>query len=489
MKKINRITLCLSLLGLVVAGSCKKYLDENPDNRTDINTVDKVAQLVGTAYPTSDYLTIAETASDNSEDKGNGVGSVNNLLSSYYVWDDVPGGGTNSADNYWNGCYEAIAAANQALEAIDKGNLGAEVLPYKGEALVCRAYAHHMLSIFFAKPYVNGGDNSSPGVPYVTKPETVLLAKYSRGTVQQTYDSIEYDLTEGIKMLSASAYKIPKYHFTPAAAHAFAARFYLFKGDWQKVIDNVNAIFPSGDIVSNLRPISTTFKNMSLSEFNVGFSKTDVKASLLQCSDYSTYQRIYTTPRYGYGATLANMFIKPTVTGKVLQNKLVSYGIPNYTTYKWKEYFFYATASTGYPYLPFILFTVDEALMNRAEAYAELGQYDLALKDINDFYSVRVLNYSPAADAVTLAKIMAYFSISDPREGIIKTILEAKKAEFLQEGIRWLDIVRRGLTVKKNLFDNVSGVENTIELAPDDPRRLFQLPVQVSLAGIEANPR
>jgi hypothetical protein len=26
-------------------------------------------------------------------------------------------------------------------------------------------------------------------------------------------------------------------------------------------------------------------------------------------------------------------------------------------------------------------------------------------------------------------------------------------------------------------------------LGPDDPRRLFQLPVQVSLAGVEANPR
>ncbi len=477
------IIFCLSILT-----GCNKYLDENPDNRTDINTVQKVAQLTATAYPSYDYLAIAEAASDNSEDKGPGVGSVNALLTNYYTWQDMPGGGTNSADNYWNGCYEAIAAANQALESIENNNFGNEVLPYKGEALVCRAYAHHMLSIFFATPYKKGGDNSAPGIPYVTKPEKVLLANYSRGTVQETYDKIEKDLEEGIKLLSPTAYSVPKYHFTPTAAHAFASRFYLFKGDYQKVIEHVNAMYPAGDFVNNLRPITTTIRNWSISEFNLGFTKTDVKATLLMSSCYSNYQRIYTTPRYGFGSKLVLMFDNPNVTGKRLNNQVFNYGIPNYTTYKWKEYFYYTTASTGYPYLPVILLTSDEALLNRAEAYAELGQNDLALKDINDFYSVRLQYYSPTSDAVTLAKIRAYYSMDDPREGIIQTILDAKKAEFLQEGIRWLDIARRGLTVRKNLYNPI-GIEDFIELKPDDPRRLFQLPVEVELAGIEKNPR
>ena len=487
--RINKSIIPVFLsITLLLGESCKKYLDVAPDNRTEINTLEKVAQLVGTAYPTSDYLTIAEAASDNSEDKSANVGSVNELISNYYTWQDLAGGGTNSADNYWNGCYEAIASANQALEAIAKGNFGPEVLPYKGEALVARAYAHHMLAIFFAKDYQPGGDNSSPGVPYVTKPEKVLMASYTRGTVQSTYDSIQNDLETGIKLLSTSAYEVPKYHFTPAAAHAFASRFYLFKGDWQKAIAHASATYPSGDFVNNLRPIATTIKNWSIAEFNTNFTKTDVKATLLMASSYSTYQRIYTTPRYGFGSKLSLMFTQNNVTGKIVQNKVLNYGIPHYTTYKWREYFFYATASTGFPYLPAILLTADETLMNRAEAYAEMGQYDLALKDINDFYSVRVQNYNPSTDAVTLNKIRAFYSIDDPKAGIIQTILDAKKAEFLQEGIRWLDIARRRLPVKKNIF-NDTGVESFIELGPDDPRRIFQLPVQVSLAGVEANPR
>jgi hypothetical protein len=47
---------------------------------------------------------------------------------------------------------------------------------------------------------------------------------------------------------------------------------------------------------------------------------------------------------------------------------------------------------------------------------------------------------------------------------------------------------RRRLPVKKNLI-SPNGVESFIVLGADDPRRLFQLPVQVSVAGVEANPR
>lgn len=485
MKKHHHIIPFLLLLAAL--GSCSKMLDKNPDNRTEINTVEKVAQLVGSAYPTYDYLTFTEKSSDNSEDKGPGVGNNDDQHSRYYTWQDVDGAPTNSAAAYWNGCYEAIAAANQALEAIEKGNIGDAVLPYKGEALVCRAYAHHMLAIFFAKNYEIGGANSSPGIPYVTTPETMLIKQYSRGTVKETYEKIEKDLEDGIKLLSTSAYKVPKYHFTPAAAHAFASRFYLFKGEWEKAATHASAVIPSGDFVSNLRPITTTFRSMTSGEFNVAFTKTDVKATLLLANCYSTYHYIW-DPRYGYGANLSRMYTEANVTGKLLANKVLSYGSPNYTSYKYNGYFFYTGPGIGFPYLMIPLLTVDEALMNRAEAYAEMGRNDLALKDINDFYSVRILNFNINTDGVTLPKIMAFFSISDPKEGLVKTILEAKKAEYMEEGIRWIDLVRRNLTVKKNLYDPL-GVESIIELKPDDPRRLFQLPEEVKLSGIELNPR
>ncbi|HWW42403.1 RagB/SusD family nutrient uptake outer membrane protein [Pedobacter sp.] len=485
--KLHKISVIL--LGLVpfVLPSCKKYLNEAPDNRTEINSVDKVAQLVSTAYPTYDYLTFTESSSDNAEDKGVGIGSTNEMFDLPYAWIDVIGAQTNSTSNYWNGCYEAIAAANQALEAIEKQDLGTAVLPYKGEALVARAYAHFMLVMLYSNPYEIGGANTSPGVPYITAPETKVIVQYSRGTVKSTYEKIEQDLLDGIKLLSASAYKVPKFHFTPAAAHAFAARFYLFKGEWQKAVDHATLTVPGNDFVGNIRPITTTLKDMTGEEFNAAFNSSSQKYNLLLSNNYSTYH-YQNAPRHGFGDHLVKMFTTANVTGKILANRVPSYGVPNYTTYKYKGYFFNTGPGIGFPYLTSASFTVDEALMNRAEAYAELGQFDAALKDINDFYSVRINGYNPANDAVTLAKISAFYSISDPKEGLVKTILDAKKAEFLQEGIRWFDIIRRRLTVVHNNFD-ATGLETFTELKPDDKRRVFQLPKEVKLSGIELNPR
>ncbi|WP_316843311.1 RagB/SusD family nutrient uptake outer membrane protein [Pedobacter psychrodurus] len=489
--KLNKIQFLLFGLGLMLtAQSCNKYLDTEPDNRTQINTIDKVAQLVTTAYPRYDYYYFTEGYSDNTEDKGSGVGSLDDVTARPYNWQDVIGDGTGSTTSYWNGCYEGIAAANQALDAIAKTNLGSGVLPYKGEALVARAYAHFMLVTFFAKPYVIGGANDSPGIPYVTTPETKVIVQYDRGTVAATYAKIEKDLIEGMALLSSSAYSVPKYHFTPAAAHAFAARFYLFKGEWQKVVTEATASVPAGDFFNNLRPLNTVYSTYGAEDFKAAFTRSDQKSSLLLTEQYSGWQR-QSSPRYGYGINLVRMFsAQGNFTGKSRADKILSYGAPNYTTYKFNEYFFRTSpgADIGFPYLIAPLLTVDEALMNRAEAYVQLNQIDNALKDCNTFLSTKINNYSSATDAATVAKLQSFYTITDPKEAVIKLILESKKAEFLQEGLRWLDIIRTGLTVKHNVYDSF-GVETFVELKPGDLRRVFQIPQEALLSGVPLNPR
>ena len=486
MKVLNKLGISLVVLALS-ATSCNEYLDVDPDNRTVINSVDKIAQLAGTAYPVYDYLSFAESASDNAEDKGPGVGSSVDTRDRPYVWEDQIGSGTNTPTNYWNGCYTAIAAANQVLASIEEGNYGDEVLQYKGEALVARAYAHHMLAIFFAKNYEIGGTNDSPGIPYVTVPGTKVFGDFTRGTVKSTYENIVADLEEGLKYVSDQNYKVSKYHFTKSAAHAFASRLYLFLGDWQKVVEHSTLAAPSGDFLSNIRPINTTFKNMTSGEFNAAFTRSDVKSTLLLANCYSTWT-YNETARYGYGARLSTMFTQPNVTGGILANKVLSYGAPNYTTYKWLYYFFYTGPGIGFPYIMQPLLTLDETLLNRAEAYAELGNTEAALADLNMFYSTKINNYVPTNHAVTLDKIAAFYSESNPTTGLVRTILDAKKAEFLQEGLRWLDIVRRDLTVKHNIIDT-EGIETDLLLEPGDPRRIFQIPEEAKIAGIELNPR
>ena len=135
------------------------------------------------------------------------------------------------------------------------------------------------------------------------------------------------------------------------------------------------------------------------------------------------------------------------------------------------------------------LFTADEALMNRSEAYAQLGQLDNAIKDCNLFATTRILDYNPTTHAVTVAKSKTFFNVTDDKEAIIKTVLDFKKRAFLTEGLRWFDILRHKITVKHNFLD-ADGEETFIELGPEDNRRMFQIPEQATkLSDVEPNPR
>jgi hypothetical protein len=71
---------------------------------------------------------------------------------------------------------------------------------------------------------------------------------------------------------------------------------------------------------------------------------------------------------------------------------------------------------------------------------------------------------------------------------MLASLLDIKKKMFLLEGIRWMDILRHKITVKHNLIA-ADGTETYVELKPEDNHRLFQIPQQATLAGIELNPR
>lgn len=179
-----------------------------------------------------------------------------------------------------------------------------------------------------------------------------------------------------------------------------------------------------------------------------------------------------------------------TAAGAKLYNFGVSYGAPHYTTYIWKEFFYVtdATANTGFPMLMVPVLITDEALLNRAEAYLELGNNNAAIADMNLFASNRIDNYNVNTHAVTAAKSKQFFLQPDEKQALTQTVLQFKQIGFMSMGLRWLDIIRKGITVKHNVIDK-DGMETFIELKPEDPRRVFQIPQEAKLSGVEQNPR
>lgn len=482
---MRNILLYLISSSLLVATGCKKFLEQPPDNRAVLDDPEKISQLLATAYPQANYMAFCESISDNVADKG--IGGIDRTNFDPFFFQDVNDDDEDSPEFYWNGCYTAIAAANQALDAIENTPDATAYNAQKGEALVARAYAHFMLVTFFSKVYDStAADN--PGIPYVTKPEKIVFENYERKTVKYVYEQIEKDLTEGLALLDDKAFKIPRYHFTKAATHAFACRFYLFKKDYDKVIEHADAVFPNANVVSQLRPWNTEYYIQTYNELWARYAKATEPANLLLVETQSLWGRQYFSLRFGMESQLADLIIGPNVTGGtwIFNYQLYTIGTNNYMLPKVNEHFVRASvnAEIGQPYVMVPLFTTEEVLFNRAEAYNEKQRVTEALTDINTYASTRIFNYNPNTHLVTATKARSWYGTTDTKKAVLEVILDFKRAEFAQEGMRWFDLLRHKRSVTHR---EVYGWRST--LGPDDPRRVFQIPDKARMAGIDQNPR
>lgn len=467
--------------GMLTFSGCNDYLDKIPDNRTELDNKGKIAELLVNAYPKANYISFCEVMSDNVGDKGSAV-SARTINTEPYFWKDFSTEGQDTPTYYWNACYRAIAHANMALEAIDAASNKDEMADLRGEALVCRAYAHFMLVTLFAKTYDPATASSDPGIPYVTDVEKVVDRKYDRSTVAKVYESIESDLTTGLPLIVDDTYKIPKYHFNRAAAAAFASRFFLFKKDYSKVVT-----------YSNMALNGASFRDwkaytlLSYYELRQIYTKSSESAILLLQETNSLWGRYLQTYRYSLSAEKKDAFFSArNVTGLAwiypIYGRETSYGIP-----KFEEYFKKASvdATTGYPMNMVPLFTVEEAFFNLLEASVmQNATADQLLPAINKFLVSRVENFNPTTNGLTMAKITSFYNKTSDKENLLELVLDLKRIDFMHEGLRWFDILR----LKKEVVHTTKDGQ-TLTLKADDPRKMLQIPLSAINNGIPANPR
>ncbi|MGN7720740.1 RagB/SusD family nutrient uptake outer membrane protein [Chitinophaga sp. 22620] len=485
---MKRLLIYTSICLTVAAAGCKKYLEQPPDMRAELNSPEQVSRLLGTAYPQANYMAFTEGQSDNVADKRGGT--IENINTDPFQFRDVRDDQEDSPEYYWNACYTAIAAANLAIQVCDKAPDPENYRSQKGEALIARAYAHFMLVTFFSETYDPATAATSPGIPYVTEPEDVVIKQYERKTVAYVYEMIEKDLLTGIPMLDNNRYAVPAYHFTTAAAYAFAARFYLFKQDWTKVVTYATLVFPDNNITPMLRPWNTTYKTMTYLELFGVYAKATEPANLLLVETPSVYGRYYFTFRYALNPAKRNEILGPNVTGGdwVFRNQTFTSGSSeNLLIPKINEYFVRSTvnAGIGTAYVMVPLLTAEEVLFNRAEAYTYLNNTSAAISDLNTYAATRINNYNPGAHAVTAPKMRNFYGTNNLQTALIRTILDFKRAEYVQEGMRWFDILRYRIPVT-HVVENGGGVFN---LTGDDPKRLFQIPSSAAISGVQGNPR
>lgn len=546
-RNINSLfVICLfSIMGLC---SCTA-LDEAPDNRTEIDSVDKVRKLLTSAYPLSTPAVICELSGDNMLDDNVVVPATHNdpyyaFHGQAYKWEDIDNYSTGEDDTpytVWEAYYQGIAVANHAIAAMremssDPAN-DRELAHSWGEAHVLRAYLHFVLVNVFAEAYKDEARSlADVGIPYVTEVENTVNVNYGdpkfRKSVAEVYDLIEKDFLEGIDLIDDSKYQVAAYHFNHNAANAFAARFYLFKRNYKMCMKYANEALGSNPQLRNWRAINKNTPETKVNNYN------DEKLScnfLIQSTYSLQWRMLVTNARFAINEiTEGKKEIKDTdgKTWHIPSTLAVTvWGSgPNWTgnlpafsgmvyvnsagqqfgawLIRLYEYFEYTDkiAGIGYVHQLYQPFTADETLLCRAEAKLYMGDRDGAIQDLDLWTSSHEVTDPLTLDKITRkyrrgAGYNDWVSELNPQEmgfekvltgddlSVLDCILHFRRIETIHEGLRWFDIKRYGIKIYHHYRDAHEDEIHTDSLTWDDPRRVLQIPQNVVDAGYPSNNR
>ena len=523
----------LMLASVAILASCSDQLDTLPDNRTTLDTPKKIAGLLVTAYPDRTPTLFNEWMSDNTDYMGAQNSQGNRGGDQYFFWQEQTEGGNDSPEMVWMLYYEGVYKANEALAAIeDQGGPNNDILRNsKGEALLIRAYDHFILANEFCRPYNGKTSTKDAGLYYATGIADFSAAaeQSNRGTVADVYAKIAADIEAGIPLLN-DTYEVPKYHFNKQAAYAFATRFYLYYEKWEKAKEYADKLLGSNPAASlrdyralQAMPLSKSDQAVKIAEAYCSASadcnllvQTSVSNAGMALAPWLTSKR-YTLTNYlsetelfqsnNIWGTSSNLIWKPFTVNSGESNFALLMKLP-------REFeVVNTTTGTGFLHTLNVDFTMDEALLNRAEAEIMLGQNDAACADMTiwmkNFFNTNVTltptsvqtyfktvsyAYADAAKMVPSFKkhISPRFTIDaegSVQESLLQCLLNFRRIETVHQGMRWMDIRRYNIEIPRRLIGaNGKPSKNLDWLEKDDPRQVVQIPQSIREAGVAGNP-
>ena len=502
--------------------SCDDFLDKLPDNRMDLNSKEKVQKYLVSAYPDHNPAYLTELYSDNADEFDvTGWGTDGIFQDQAFAWKDITETqDKESPQELWNSLYMAMGTANTALQTIEQsGNsTSSDYQASKGEALLCRAYAAFMLSNTFCMAYDATTADKHLGLPYPLQPETIVGAKYERGTLAAFYKQINSDIEAGLPLVTDN-YSRPKYHFTRNAAYAFAALFNLYYQKYDKAVAYASHVLGT-NASSKLRDWKA-FNSLSANGQIApnAYVNASSQANLLLQTVYSQ-AGAYLGP-YGVGNKYAHGQLiseKEDLQSRGPWGRSADFGYTVWSNNSLSKFFINKVpysfeytdvqAGIGHAHSAYAVLTTDLTLLVRAEAYAMLGKYNEAVADLN----TEVKAYSSGALSVTLDGIkdfyngISYYTPTDPtpkkrfntafniepttQEPLLHAILQLRRIMTTGEGWRLQDVKRYGMVIYRRTLSASSAVVAVKDsLTANDPRRAIQLPQDVITAGLPANPR
>jgi hypothetical protein len=381
--------------------------------------------------------------------------------------------------NSWKIYYGKIKGCNVVLDYLDKvSGTDKEKNALKGQALFLRGFYYLKLMTLYAQPYNGTGIDvtTTPGVPLILSSEVTDVRK-PRNSIAEVYAQIEKDLLEAAPLLKDNFVPINTFRAGYQAAYALLSRLYLYMGrdeDMDKVIANAGMVLAERPGLTFLTSYFTGTGSFNLAGIydqvlsqeviwqygsNPGKSVTFYTAANEAGS---------TMPVFNMSQELVNLYDKGTGASNM--------GDLRYVGWYWK------TSGTAWPYRSAKVslnaqygdkgIRVAELYLNRAEALVtrfkrtgNTADRDQALLDLN---ALRQSRYD------TRNTPYATVTITDA-DALVTFCREERRRELaLEEGLRWCDIKRWGLSVTHKLID-ANGVTSTYTLVSGS--KMYALPI------------
>ena len=407
--KTSYIRTAVFLTVILLSASCKKYLEETPNNAlptdgsiTDASTAR--AAIIGTydrlqGYYASSYPTLGTITTDNV--------IFNGTLSEYLQLDQnaIPTDNVITVSAY-QGIYRTINSANSVIAYVPAVNdpllSAAEKNKIVGEAYFIRALAYFDLARGWG------------GVQLQLKPtaDLTVLKGIKRSTLDQTYDQVLADLIQAEQLLPEDA--STRNRAQKSAARALRARLHLYRKQWAEAENYAT------QVISNTKyTLVKPFKSFFTAPFQTAESVLELAYSV---NDRNTYWNLWypssaggqftLKPSDALVAKLNNAAIGGTRNTLIAGTGATVYGV------------LYNTTATGTD--PSYLIRIAELYLIRAEARAQQSKLTDAAADLN---AVR----SRAEVAATTAATQT---------AILQAIEDENGIEFAFEAHRWFDLVR-----------------------------------------------
>lgn len=441
MKNIIKLVAALTLV--VSLASCSDEFIERPRPLvmneeiiySDANYIESALLGCYSAFKSSNPTFMAGLAYVVFDSRGDDIVNVSNpvTMQRTYEMQVLP----NELENnrIWNYAYYTINTCNIFIDNLAKYEcekvLGAEKCKqFVAEAKFIRAYCYYVLVNLYSQPYC-----LNPDAPAVPLRLTGLTAAGNNdcplSTISQVYGQMLEDCIPA-DLLDAPGTYDGVTRASAAAAHMMRMRVYMAMKDWDNAITEGNAIkgYELAEDVTALYG-EKTFENKEMI-FALPMSTQDNPNTQMSAAEYfsakatvcwlDTESGIMSVPGYFLekDQRIAKLVEGPDNNGYMYSKKFVDYG-------------------QKLDWLPLMRYA--ETKLNLAECYANKADGTTQAKA--NLKAVRGRSIAAADDV---------FAVDELTGGNLTTaILNERRLEFICEGLRGIDIIRRGESfVKKN---------------------------------------